>query len=196
MTLTEDTIFLYESIRLKKHYCVIDVCCGEGELLKETAEKYPDSFFTGLDLSADDISERNLTLMRGDLRNFNVLFQPHSFDLFISNPPYFKAQEGLSPDSEERHNERFDDNFDLSIFFSAISYLLKPGRNFFFVFPSARLHEVMNEADRKNMKIFQIRFRHNRPGRASDVCLFMGKNKKGRMDPEIIFPKLNYQEDA
>lgn len=82
------------SARLEEGIDVLDCGCGRGKALLKLAERFPDSRFTGYDLSAEatehaqrEARERgldNITFEQRDLSDFNATATPARFDLVFT----------------------------------------------------------------------------------------------------------------
>jgi SAM-dependent methyltransferase len=80
--------------RLAKGIHVADVGCGSGRIMNRLAELYPNSRFTGIDLSREAIESarhdasqkglRNIEFVVRDLSNFDQTAEPAAFDLITT----------------------------------------------------------------------------------------------------------------
>ncbi len=76
--------------RLAAGIRVLDVGCGQGRIMNRLAEQYPNSTFTGMDLSPEAIASargeasgkglRNIEFMAADLSDFDETAEPERFD--------------------------------------------------------------------------------------------------------------------
>ena len=189
MTLTEDSVFLYNSVNFNFGNSIIEIGCGQGTLLKNYGAKYPNKKFYGIDINTENFESHNVKIIKDNITNIKNLFPSHSFDIFISNPPYFKTGTGLPP-AENKLKEKMDIDLKLHEIIDSIKYLLRPIGFFYFVFPTNRLYETLCTFDRENIKPYKIKFRHTKEGNSADICLFIGKNRKGKIEPEILFPHI------
>ena len=109
-----DTFLLSSLPRLKPRQRVIDLGCGSGLLGLLLLQRQPELIVTGIDLQPEAVrlvqkaaAENGLSgRLRGqcaDLRQVKALFPTGSFDLAVSNPPYYPSAGGaLSPDDARR----------------------------------------------------------------------------------------------
>jgi 2-polyprenyl-3-methyl-5-hydroxy-6-metoxy-1,4-benzoquinol methylase len=80
--------------RLAKGIRVLDVGCGSGRIMKRLAELYPNSRFTGVDLSPEAIGTargeasqkglRNIEFIIRDLSDFHHTAEPEAFDVITT----------------------------------------------------------------------------------------------------------------
>jgi ubiquinone/menaquinone biosynthesis C-methylase UbiE len=80
--------------RLSRGIDVLDVGCGSGRIMIRLAELYPNSRFTGIDLSAQAIGNaqrdalakglQNIQFVVRDLSDFDVTAEPDSYDLITT----------------------------------------------------------------------------------------------------------------
>jgi len=80
--------------RLARGIRVLDVGCGSGRIMNRLAELYPNSRFTGIDLSTEAIGTardeasrkglRNIQFLTGDLSNFDETAEPEAFDFITT----------------------------------------------------------------------------------------------------------------
>ena len=80
--------------RLAKGISVLDIGCGSGRILNRLAELYPNSRFTGMDISVEaigaaraDVSQkhtRNVEFVVRDLSDFDETAEPETFDLITT----------------------------------------------------------------------------------------------------------------
>jgi ubiquinone/menaquinone biosynthesis C-methylase UbiE len=80
--------------RLVKGSSVLDIGCGSGRILNRLAELYPNSRFTGMDISVEAIGTarveasqkrmQNVEFVVRDLSDFDETAEPEAFDLITS----------------------------------------------------------------------------------------------------------------
>ncbi len=100
-----DSLALGDFATVRKHWRVCDLGCGAGLLLLLLARREPTLALTGVELSGEAVAaaranfrENGLegTLLEGD---FSTMPLPlGTFDLVVSNPPYFAPRSGKGTD--------------------------------------------------------------------------------------------------
>ena len=140
--LGRDSIRLAQFAAVKKGAKVCDLGCGIGSLLLLLSQREENLQRHGLEINpiAADLARRNLqeNNLRGeihtaDLREKDIL-PPDSFDLVISNPPYFQVGTGFSGG-----RERMEETCSVEELATVAGRLLKTGGRFALVFRPERL---------------------------------------------------------
>lgn len=108
---------------------------------------------TGFELQNEffELSERNLKLNSQyegvyfenmDVRDIPARILPESYDLVVSNPPYFPAGSGRLPEKTTRAQARHELNGTVKEFVEAASYMLTYGGKFCVIIPTNRYDEI------------------------------------------------------
>ena len=147
--LSTDSIVLADFIKLPKNAHVLDLGSGCGTLGLLLCAKDSSCSVQGIELSesahqtallnaeANKISHR-LNSVCGDLRNIPEIFPSGSFSCCVSNPPYFSS----GPQSQKAPLARREDCCSLPELFTAVSWALQYGGDFFLVHRPERLSEL------------------------------------------------------
>ena len=98
-----DPVFLAASITAKPNQTVLDVGCGVGVASLCLGTRIPDLSITGLEVQTEYAAlaaknavsnEIDLDVVAGDLFDMPKALKNHSFDIVITNPPYFDLESG------------------------------------------------------------------------------------------------------
>lgn len=130
---------------------ILDVGCGTGLIALMMAQRFPAAFITGIEIdpvAADEASMNfksspwsgRLTVIEGD---FNQQFPEtgsRSFDLIVSNPPFFNNGE-LSPDNA-RLTARHECSLSLESLLRTSSRILAENGYICLIMPSDRAEEI------------------------------------------------------
>jgi tRNA1Val (adenine37-N6)-methyltransferase len=149
-----DSVLLAYFARIKRHDYVVDLGAGNGIIALLLSKINPESMFLAVEIQsrlADQALrnsiingvDRRLNIMHEDLQNLPRLFQPSSFDVIISNPPYRAMNSGRINPNPCRAKARHEIFTSLETFISVTSILLKNGGRAYFVLPSFRLAELI-----------------------------------------------------
>ena len=180
-----DSVLLADFVRPGGAKRGIDLGCGGGilgllllcrsEKLHMTGlELRPDAAALGREnLERNGLSERG-EILTGDIREHRNLFAPGSFDLAVSNPPYFPAGSGgVSPDPA-RAAARGEESCTLSQLCEAASWLLHTGGRFCLVHRPERLSELFVCMSQNGLEPKRLREVCSRPGAAPSLILAEG----------------------
>ena len=180
-----DSVLLADFVRPGGAKRGIDLGCGGGilgllllcrsEKLRMTGlELRPDAAALGREnLERNGLSGRG-EILTGDIREHRSLFAPGSFDLAVSNPPYFPAGSGgVSPDPA-RAAARGEESCTLSQLCEAASWLLHTGGRFCLVHRPERLSELFVCMSQNGLEPKRLREVCSRPGAAPSLILAEG----------------------
>jgi S-adenosylmethionine-diacylgycerolhomoserine-N-methlytransferase len=81
-----DRDFLITHLAPPKHGHVIEIGCGTGRNLIKAAKLYPDTYFTGLDISSVMLAKANQAIRKASLEDRIQLIQADASNLDFSNP--------------------------------------------------------------------------------------------------------------
>ena len=132
----------------------IDLGCGSGILSLLLLLGSEALRMTGLELNAaaaalarENLERCGLSLRgeirQGDIRRVRELFQTGSFDLAVSNPPYFPKGSGRSAPDPQRASAREEADCSLDELCAAAAYLLPTGGRLCVVYRPERLSELL-----------------------------------------------------
>ncbi len=191
--LSTDSVALAGFVRLPRNARVLDLGSGCGTLGLLLCGRDPGCVVTGLELSREDHQmalensrrnqlEKRLTSVLGDITDHQTLLPPGSFDVCISNPPYFSG--GLP---SLRHTQaRSEQGCALEDVFQAASYALRWGGDFFLVHKPERLAQCCALGSQNGLEAKDLcLLRHRVHGPVSLILLSFRKGAK---------PGLRWQE--
>ncbi|MBI5885790.1 MAG: methyltransferase [Deltaproteobacteria bacterium] len=176
--LTSDTVCLVNFIApLKPNDTVIDLGAGAGVIPIMLAATAPSVSITGVEIDAeaaenarDNVKanglEERITIINKDLREMIRMFEEGSFSVVVSNPPYRKANAGRPSPDKTRELARAE-SATLAELIDASKYLAGKDGRIFYVFPVARLFEMLKEARTAGLTPRRLKFAHARPDRAA-----------------------------
>ena len=193
--LSTDSILLADFVRLGNNATVLDLGSGCGTLGTLLCAKNETCRITGIELdetahaAALDNIRRNCLEPRmhsicADLRTVNTLFAPGSFSCCISNPPYFSG----GPASAATPLARREDCCSPDELFSAASWALKYGGDFFLVHKPERLGQLCGCAVQAGLEPKRLRLiRHKENGPVSLILIACRKGGKPGLVWEELF---------
>ena len=193
--LSTDSMCLAHFARLPKHARVLDLGAGCGTLGLLLCSTDPGCHVTGLELwepahrtaleniSRNGLSDRMESLCT-DLRSVSDHFSSGSFDVCISNPPYFTG----GPASKTTPLARRDDCCSIPELMEAAARVLKFGGDFFLVHKPERLSELICAAREQNLEAKRLcLLRHRTDGPVALILLAFRKGAK----PGLIWEEIS-----
>lgn len=193
--LSTDSIALSGFVRLPKNARVLDLGSGCGTLGLLLCAKDSCCTVTGVELMENahetallnacrnEISHR-LTSICADLKTITDFFPRGSFDICVSNPPYFTGGLQSSTCPQARHT----DTCSTSELFQAAARALKYGGDFFLVHKPEYLAEICHHAAANGLEPKRLQLlRHKENGPVSLILLQCRKGGK---------PGLCWEENA
>jgi len=201
-----DAIMLAHFISHLSANSIIDLGTGSGIIPLILAKKMFAPTIVGVEVqeAMADMAKRTIVLngfaervsiLHEDLRNLRNHFAASSFDLVVSNPPYYPLKEGrINPDEQKaiaRHEimARVEDIISIS------HYLVKPSGRVVIIFPARRLADLLYNLRECDLKpeLLQIIHSHTH----DEGKLVIVESCKGR-DPELEIrePFFVYEEEG
>ncbi len=182
--LSTDSIALSGFVKLPKNARVLDLGAGCGTLGMLLCAAHADCHVTGIEIDptasttgsynakANNVEDRYSSIC-GDLREIEALAKAGSFQITISNPPYFSG--GAA--SKEHAVARQEQSCTPEDLFRAAAWALQWGGDFFLVHKPERLAQLCACASQHNLepKVLQL-LRHKKD---SPVSLILLQCRKG-----------------
>lgn len=150
-----DAVLLSGFAIVKEGEIVLDMGTGTGIIPILLAGKTKGRHFTGLEIqsSSADMAVRSvqynhledrISIIEGDIKEAGKLFEPASFDVITSNPPYMTGQHGLVNPDQEKAIARHEICCTLEDVISQTAKLLRVGGRFYLVHRPFRLAEIIH----------------------------------------------------
>lgn len=203
--LSTDSIALAGFTRLPANASVLDLGSGCGTLGLLLCAKDLTCVVTGIEINQVDHTTalRNaqnnkipgrLNSICDDVANISTFIRPGSFSICVSNPPYFSG----GPQSKTVPNARRDDLLSMDALFSAASWALRYGGDFFLVHRPERLAELCISAGKHGLEPKTLQLLRHRPD--GPVTLVLVQCRKGgkpglKWDEQYLYNKENTPSD-
>jgi tRNA1(Val) A37 N6-methylase TrmN6 len=193
-----DALLLSQFIKIHKDERVIDLGTGCGILpllLSYTTKAHS---FIGVEIQKKlaDCAKKNVTLnhletrisiIKRDFRELRNTFQPGSFDVVLSNPPYRKYQAGRINPSMEKAIARHEMKGTLQDLISVASYLLPPKGRCYLIFPALRTVDLLVAMRNKKLEPKRLQFVHPFIGKEAKFIL-TESIKDGGVELKLMAP--------
>ena len=189
--LSTDSVLLASFVHLKKNARCLDLGCGAGVLPVLLAAREATATLTGVELQPEfaALARQNLAengfdarskVIGSDLRELRELVPAESFDLVVSNPPYFAEGTGYSAPGESRAAAREEKSCTLSDLCAAAKWALRWSGSFFVVHRPERLSELFCAMTAAGIEPKRLREVIASPGRAPSLVLVEGRRGGGK----------------
>ena len=103
----------------------------------------------------------NIKAYEYDIKDLKNDFDPNSYDLVITNPPFFKIGQGKQSINTEKLLARHEVLCNMEDIFDVSCNLLKCKGSFIFCYPEARDNEVNLNAQKYKFNIVEKKYRKN-----------------------------------
>ena len=195
-----DTFLLSSLPRLKAGLRVCDLGCGTGLLDLLLMQRQACLTVTGVEIqpeaaalarrcAAENGLEEQLRFLQSDLRTIREYFPTGSFDLVVSNPPYYPPQSGRMTETDAIRTARSEVSCTLEDICGAAAYLLRWGGSFCLVHKPERLTDVLDAMRCHGCEPKRLRMVCARPESAPSLLLVEGRRggKPGlSIEPPLI----------
>ena len=200
-----DSILLADFVRAPGAKRGVDLGCGSGILSLLLLHKTEKLRMTGLELddaaaavARDNLARNALSsrgeIVRGDIRNVRSLFRAGSFDLAVSNPPYFAEGRGARSPDPARAAARSEASCSLEELCAAAAFLLSTAGRFCLVHRPERLSEVFVTLSAHALEPKRLRLVCAREGRSPSLALI--EARRGGAPGLIIEPTLLLRDSS
>jgi tRNA1Val (adenine37-N6)-methyltransferase len=202
-----DAILLAGFIRLRKGERVIDLGTGAGVIPLILGKRGDGAeWIVGVEIQEKlaELAKRNvllngleglITIYQGDLRGVNDSFPPFSFDVVVTNPPYYRLSSGRINPSSQKAIARHEVACTVDDVLQATRYLLKEGGRFFVVFPAHRAITLLDSLRSVSLEPKTLRWVHSREGEEAKFILTEAY-KGGGEGVEVLPPLFVYAHDG
>lgn len=182
--LSTDSMVLSHFVRLPPNSRILDLGSGCGTLGILLCARDPNCRVTGFELSQqahlaavenirrNDLSGR-MNSICADLRRLPSLVSPGSFDVCVSNPPYFSG----GPASRDLPTARREDSCSAADLMRSAGHALKFGGDFFLVHRPERMADLIARASGFGMEAKRLLLVRHRP--SSPVSIIVLQFRKG-----------------
>ena len=195
-----DAVLLAYFADIKPGESVMDFGTGCGVIPLILAWREENAAITGIDIlpAAAKRAERNVLLnglshrikiIQGDIKDIQNCLTRNSVQVVLSNPPYWKKNEGKISQNEEEAMARHEIGMELKDVVQAAGYLLSVGGRFYIIQRSDRLPELLKLLAESDFYPARIRMVHSlaeQPAKMLLVEAFKSKKARFTVSPPLI----------
>lgn len=140
--------------------------------------------------------ENRINLINDNIKNLDKYFEPNSFDVIVSNPPYFKYSEKSNiNETIQKTIARHEKEITLSELVSIAKKYLDNNGTFAIVHRTDRLIEIIEEFRKNNIEPKRIRLIYPKEGEESNMVLIEGR-KNGNIGLKILPPLIAHNKNS
>ncbi len=140
--------------------------------------------------------ENRIKIINDDMKNLDKYFEINSFDVIVSNPPYFKVSSNSKfNENEEKTIARHEVNITLDELVKIACKYLKNGGSFGMVHRTDRLIEVIETFRKYGIEPKRIQLIYPKEHTESNMFLIEGR-KNGRVGLKILEPLIAHEQNG
>lgn len=140
--------------------------------------------------------DHQVQLLHCDMKDLKQMFSSDTFDVIVSNPPYFKYHsEHIVNENIHKTIARHEVMITLEELLRLTRYLLKNDGVFAMVHRTERMVEILDLFRKYGLEPKKIQFIYPKVGKDSDLFLIEGR-KNGKLGLKILAPIYVHQEDG
>ena len=200
-----DTILLARFVRVRGAQSVLDLGCGNGAIALMLAALHPAARIRGIEIQPQMVErahrsvslnhfEQRVDIRQGDVCSIESQFEPESFDLVVSNPPYRAPRSGRVNPDVEKQIARHEVRGRLVDFLRASAYVLRNGGTFAGVFPALRALDLLAGMREHGIEPKRLRWVHSQVDDPATLVLAEGV-KSGGVELRVMPPLFIYTKE-
>lgn len=142
-------------------------------------------------IAQNGLSER-MALITGDLCRINQLLPAGTFDLVVSNPPYYRLGSGRHNADDEQAMARHEVKAELRDFAHAAAFALRTKGRLAMIYPAARGAALFTALRQEQLEPKRLQAVYPYPG--ADATLLLVEAVKGGGEELVVLPPLYIHE--
>lgn len=166
--ITNDAIIIAEYIlndNINNKFNMCEIGTGSGYISLKLRNKF--SKIIAVDINKESINNLlkniyNLKIDNIELKNIDINNYVGKFDVIVSNPPFFKMNEGKLPEDSIKLISKFEYRLNLEQLIRKTFDLLNKEGIFYFIYPISRLEEVKILVSKYGLEILDIKIYNKR----------------------------------
>lgn len=198
-----DAVLLANFAKVKKSERALDLGTGTGIIPILMTAKTEGRDFTGLEIQEEsaDMAQRSVLhnhleeqvhIVTGDIKEAVGIFEPVSFDVITTNPPYMIGQHGITNGSDSKTIARHEVLCTLDDILKVSAKLLKPKGRFYMVHRPFRLAEILTKMTQAGIEPKRMKLVHPFIDKEPNMVLIeglRGGNSRMTIEPPLIVYK-------
>ena len=202
-----DSVLLSDFAKnIRNNSKVIDLGTGTGIINLLLSGKTKASEFVGVEIQEEvaEMATRSVELnnlqdkikiLNENILNLKDVYKPKSFDAVVTNPPYKKANTGLTNEENKKLISRHEITASLKDFIQISAYLLKDYGEFYMVHRPDRLVDIFQFMREEKIEPKLVRFVYPKANKKTNLVLIKGV-KNGKPFLEYDNNLIVYNEDG
>ena len=201
-----DAVLLSNFAKVKKGDKILDIGTGTGIIPVLMVAKTQENHITGLEIQKDmaDMAFRSIqmnkmcdrvSIVQGDIKDWDKLFGKAKFDLIVCNPPYMQSNAGIHNVNDAKAIARHEVKCTLEDVVRASAGLLKPYGRLAIIHRPARLVDIMVVFRDNFIEPKTLRFIHSNPTSMPSMVLIQG-TKQGKKELKILQNLYIFDQDG
>jgi tRNA1Val (adenine37-N6)-methyltransferase len=202
-----DAVLLAGFVRLRSGERVIDLGTGIGVIpliLGKRGEGAEQIVGVEIQEKLVELAKRNVLInsleslihiYQGDIKCMGALFPPSTFDVVVTNPPYYRVSSGRINPYSQKAIARHEVTSTIDDVLRAARYLLKEGGRIFIIFPAQRAITLLDSMRNALLEPKRLRWVHSREGEEAKFILTEAY-KGGGEGLEVLPPFFVYSNDG
>jgi tRNA1Val (adenine37-N6)-methyltransferase len=201
-----DAVLLAHFCRPAERDSVLDIGCGCGVIDLILCHRFPELRLTGLELqpalaelarnnAAANGWQNRFAVHEGDLRQIRTAVQPESFDLVVSNPPYYRPGSGRVSQEDECALARHELAADPDSVLAAAAFAVKNRCPVCCIYPAERLPTVFAAMQRNRLTPKRLQPVYSFPEDAQARLVLIEAIKNGGEGLCFLAPLYIYQHN-
>lgn len=190
---SEDALILTWFVRPQPNERILDAGTGCGIIAFGLAITEPSVSVVGLEIQ-DGLCDRagrgvvlnrldkNVSIVRGDLRQADLFFRPRCFDVVVCNPPYYDPNRGRLNVMEEKALARHQLLMPSSALFRVSRGLLGPSGRVALIYPAERLDQIEQALIETGFELSRMLWIHPCEGAAPGLACIEARPRGGAVD--------------
>ncbi len=132
-------------------------------------------------------------LIHADARGYRELFEPESFSLVVSNPPFYIGGSGRTSHDEQSSAARHQDDFGLEGFVEAASFCVKNRGRVVFIYPADLSMHLIEQLQRRRLTPKSVQYVYSYPESDAAALFVVESVKNGGIGCRVRSPFYLYR---